>query len=61
MGPSQEDAMEGERGTIRLGEVLSRGDKISVVVWGRYLSIVKANGAETRGSSCGVNDTGEEV
>ena len=53
--------MEGERGTIRLGEVLSRGDKSSVVVWGRYLSIVKANGAETRGSSCGVNDTGEEV
>ena len=61
MGASHEDATEGGGGTVRLGEVLSRGDTDGVVVWGGDLGVVGANGAEARGSSCGVPETGDKV
>ena len=37
------------------------GDTGGVVVWGRDLSVVGVNGAEARGISCGVPETGDKV
>ena len=51
--------MEGGDGTGRLGTVLSRSDTGGVVVWGVDLGFVGANGAEGRGISCGVPETGD--
>ena len=61
MGPSWEDATEGEGRTARLGKVLSHRDTDSVVVWGGELGVVGANDSDTRGSSCGVTEIGGEV
>ena len=58
---SREDAMEGGGGTGPLRYFLPRSDTCVVVVWGGYLGVVGANGAEARGSSPGVPDTCEEV
>ena len=41
--------------------ILSRGDTGGAVVWGVDVGVVGANGAEYRGSSCGVPETGEKV
>ena len=61
MGLSWEDAVEGGGRTGRLVEVLSRNDAGSVVVWGGDLGVVGVNGADARGSFCGVPQTGDEV
>ena len=61
MGPYWEDSTEGGGRSGRLGKVLSPGDTCSVVVWGGELGVVGANGSDTRGSSCGVTETGNEV
>ena len=61
VGPSREDATEGGGGTGRLSEVLSHGDTGGVFLWGGYLGFFGANGAESRGSSCGVPETGDKV
>ena len=42
-------------------KVLSHGDTGGVVNWGRDLGVVGVNVTEARGSSYGVNDTGEKV
>ena len=43
--PSWEDAIEGGGGAGHLGKVLSRIDTGVVIVWGKGLSVVDANGA----------------
>ena len=53
--------MEGGGEISHIGEVLLCGDTGGVVVWGGDLVIVGANGAEARGSSCGVSETGGKV
>ena len=61
MRAAQEDATEGGGGAGHLGGFLLRVNTGSAVVWGGDVGVVGANGAETRGSSCGVTETGEKV
>ena len=61
MGVDQEEATEEGGRTIQLKEVLLCGNTCGTVVWGRYVDVVGANGAEARGISCGVTETGEKV
>ena len=61
MGEAPEDDTEGGGGTSHLGKVLLRSNTGSAVVWGGGVVVVGANGAEARGSSCGITETGEQV
>ena len=58
---SWEDVTEVGGGSSRLGKVLLRGDTCIVVVWGRDLGVVGANGAESGGISYWFSNTGDEV
>ena len=61
VGPYWVDATEGGGLTGHIGEVLSHGDTGGVVVRGGDLVVVGANGAEARGGSWGVPETGEKI
>ena len=58
---AREDSMEGGGGAGHLGEVLLHGKTGGDVFWGRDISVVGTNGSKTRGSSCGIPETGNEV
>ena len=60
MGAAQEDAIEGGGRAGHIGKVLSRGNKDGAVVWVGDEDVVRANGSEARGSSCGFPETDDE-
>ena len=53
--------MEGGSGAGHLGKVLLWCNTVGSVAWGGGAVVVGANGAESRGSLCGVPETGEKV
>ena len=61
LGADRKDATEGGVRDEHLAKVLLRGNIGGAVVWVRDLSVVRDNGAEARGISCGVPETGDKV
>ena len=61
MGAAREDYTEGGGIVVHTGKVLLCSNTGGAVVWGRDMGVVGATGAEARGSSCGVPETGDKV
>ena len=61
MGAAWEDAKEGGGRAVHHNEFLFCVNTDGAFVWGGEVGVVGANGAEARGSSCGVPKTVDKV